>query len=113
LLLEALVAEHLTVKYFDTLGGPSLLMLTDYQGVRTAGNDTDGITSGVWILRDDTAAEEFVGVEADMPELLEFREKLLALDLPLVDAPEYGLREVHPIAAALHIFKKLGVIPGE
>jgi hypothetical protein len=61
-------------------------------------------------LRDDTDAEEFVGVEADLPELLEFRDQLLALDLPRIDVPEYGLREVHPVAAALHIFETLGRI---
>jgi hypothetical protein len=106
------MAERVTVKFYDgTIAGPTLLMLTDdYQWVRTAGNDTTGITSGVIVMRDDTDAEEFEGVHADLPELLRHREKLLALDLPHVDVPEYGLRDVHPVAAALQVFEKLGQI---
>ncbi|MEX2535546.1 MAG: hypothetical protein WD273_08085 [Trueperaceae bacterium] len=102
------MAEHVTVNSYDTLDGPRLLMLTDYQGVRTAGTDTEPYTSGVTVLRDDTDAEEFVGVEADLPDFLLHREKLLALDLQRVDVPEYGLREAHPMVALLHIFEKLG-----
>jgi hypothetical protein len=110
LLLESLVAEHVTVHFYDTLDGPRLLMLTGYQGVRTAGTDTEPYTSGVTVLRDDTDAEEFVGVEADLPDFLMHRDKLLALDLPNVDVPEFGLNDVHPMAALLHIFEKLGLI---
>ena len=102
------MAKRVKVHFYDVYDGPRLLMLTDYQGIRTAGNDTDDITSGVWVLRDDTDAEEFVGVEADLPQFLAHRDELLALDLPRVEVPEFGLRDVHPIAAVLHIFEKLG-----
>jgi hypothetical protein len=104
------MAERVRVQFFDTLDGPRLLMLTEYQGIRTAGTDTEPYTSGVTVLRDDTDAEEFVGVEADLPDFLLHRDKLLALDLPCVDVPEYGLREAHPMAALLHIFENLGYI---
>jgi hypothetical protein len=41
--------ERVSVTVHDTTCGPCFLMLTDdYEGVRTAGNDTDWITSGVW-----------------------------------------------------------------
>jgi hypothetical protein len=103
------VAEQVKVKAYDTLDGPRLLMLTGYQGVRTAGTDTEPYTSGVTVLRDDTDAEEFVGVEADLPDFLLHRDKLLALELPLVDVPEFSLRDVHPMAALLHIFTQLGL----
>jgi hypothetical protein len=110
---ENSMPPRVTVKtYMKTHCGPTFLLLTDdHLGIRTAGNDTDDITSGVWILRDDTEAEEFEGVEADLPELLRHRERLLALDLPPVDVPEYGLVEVHPIAALLHIARRLELIP--
>jgi hypothetical protein len=106
------VAEQVTVKFYGaTIAGPTLLMLTDdYQWVRTAGNDTTGITSGVIVMRDDTDAEEFEGVHADLPELLRHRDKLLTLDLPSVDVPEYGLYDVHPVAALLTIAEKLGLL---
>jgi hypothetical protein len=108
---EANMAEQVTVKlYAATIAGPSLLMLTDdYQWIRTAGTDTEPYTSGVTVLRDDTDAEEFEGVQADLPELLRHRDKLLALNLPRVDVPEYGLRDVHPVAALLTIAEKLGL----
>jgi hypothetical protein len=106
------VAEQVRVKSYDTLDGPRLLMLTDYQGIRTAGTDTEPYTSGVTVLRDDTDAEEFVGVEADLPDFLMHRDKLLTLELPLVDVPEYGLRDTHPMSALLHIFEKLRYADG-
>jgi hypothetical protein len=106
------VTERVTVKFYGaTIAGPTLLMLTDdYQWVRTAGNDTTGITSGVIVMRDDTDAEEFEGVQADLPELLRHGDKLLTLDLPSVDVPEYGLYDVHPVAALLTIAEKLGLL---
>lgn len=104
------MAERVNVHFFDTLDGPTLLMLTEYQGIRTAGTDTEPYTSGVTVLRDDTDTEEFVGVEADLPDFLRHRDKLLALDLPRVDVPDYGLHEAHPMAALLDICKKLGYI---
>jgi hypothetical protein len=101
--------EHVTVTVHDTTCRPCFLMLTDdYEGVRTAGNDTDWITSGVWILRDDSDSEEFVGIEADLPELLKFRDRLLGLNLPYVDVPEHDLWNVHPIAAILHLAERRG-----
>jgi hypothetical protein len=106
------MAERVTVKcFYKTIAGPTLLMLTDdYHWIRTAGNDTTGITSGVMVLRDDTDAEEFEGVHADLPELLRHRDRLLALDLPRVEVSEYGLRDAHPMAALLTIAEKLGLI---
>ena len=61
------------------------------------------------VLRDDTDAEEFVGVEADLPGFLMHREKLLA--------PRYATRgrtRVRPLrrapkAALQHIFEQPGL----
>jgi hypothetical protein len=105
------VAEAVTVKcFYKTIAGPTLLMLTDdYHWIRTAGTDTEPYTSGVTVLRDDTDAEEFEGVQADLPELVRHRDKLLALDLPRVDVPEYGLRDAHPMSALLTIAETLGL----
>jgi hypothetical protein len=105
------VPERVTIKiYLETHCGPTFLMLTDdYHWIRTAGTDTEPYTSAVTILRDDTDAEEFEGVQADLPELLRHRDKLLALDLPTVDVAEYNLWDIHPIAALIEVAEQLGL----
>jgi hypothetical protein len=110
---EVSVLERVTVTVYDTTCGPRFLMLTQYQGIRTAGTDTEPYTSGVTVLRDDTEAEEFVGVEADLPEFLEFLDRLLTLDLPHVDVPEHDLWNVHPMAAILQLAARLGVVQSQ